>query len=70
MIRASNGEILAGNELIYTVELYDVLSTNEEKNSMIAYLIETLEEYNNEIEISFPLYYEAGKFHFQKVEVY
>ena len=66
LIRAADGEILAGNELVYTVELYDVLSTNEEKNSMIAYLIETLKEYDNEIEISFPLYYEGGKFRFSE----
>lgn len=66
LIRAADGEILAGNELVYTVELYDVLSSNEEKNAMISYLIETLKEYNNEIEISFPLYYEAGKFHFSE----
>ena len=31
LIRASNGEILADNKLVYTVELYDVLSSKKKK---------------------------------------
>ncbi len=64
LIRASNGEIIADNEPVYTVELYDVLSSNTEKNEMLAYLIETLKEYSNEINLSIPISYNNGVFEF------
>lgn len=63
LIRARGGEILADNELVYTVELYDVLSKNEEKNSMLHYLITTLEEYGTTPEYNFGITYD-GNFNF------
>ena len=65
LIRASNGEILADNKLVYTVELYDVLSSNKEKNDMLHYLVKTLKEFNNEIEVDLPISYDGrGNFEF------
>lgn len=64
LIRASNGEVLAGNELVYTVELHDVLTTNKEKNDILSYLIETLKEYGNELEVVLPISYDNGDFEF------
>ena len=63
-IRAENGDILADNKLVYTVELYDILSSNKEKNDMLAYLIETLKEYGNDIEVSIPISYDNGEFEY------
>ncbi len=63
LIKASNGEILADNKLVYTVELYDVISSNKEKNEMLAYLLETLKEFDNKIEVELPITYD-GEFEF------
>lgn len=64
LIRASNGEILADNKLVYTVELYDLISNNKEKNEMLSYLIKTLKEFDNEIDVKLPISYDNGKFEF------
>lgn len=63
VIRGSDGEELAYDDYVYTVELSDELSTHKERNEMLAYLIETLKEYGNELDVSIPITYD-GEFEF------
>ncbi|MFA9463627.1 MAG: penicillin-binding transpeptidase domain-containing protein [Velocimicrobium sp.] len=62
-----NGVLLAYDELSYSVNIEDVgaLSTNDEKNAMIDYLISMIEENGGSIVTDFPIVMnEDGKFEF------
>lgn len=52
-----NGELLAYDELSYSVNIEDtgVLTKNEDKNAMIHYLISIIEENGGKIETDFPI---------------
>lgn len=66
-IRDRNGNLLAYNELSYTVTLEDngKLKTNEEKNAMIHHLIQIIEENGGKLAYDFPLFFnEDGEIEF------